>query len=53
MIVAEWETLKLPLSLSSLKGKAAGRISHLASKIVDKSVFYHLSVEPPLGLSQI
>lgn len=53
MIVADCETVKLPLSLSTLKGKAAGCISHLASKRVDKSVFYHLSVEPPLGLSQI
>lgn len=53
MIVADCETVKLPLPLSTLKGKAAGRISHLASKIVDKSVFYHLAVEPPLGLSQI
>lgn len=53
MIVADCETVKLPLSLSTLKGKADGRVSHLASKIVDKSLFYHLSVEPPLGLSQI
>lgn len=53
MIVADCETVKLPLSLSTLKGKAASHISHLASKIVDRSVFYHLSVEPPLGLSQI
>lgn len=53
MITADCEIQKLPLSLSSLKGKAACLIFHLASKKVDKPVVYHLAVEPPFGLSQI
>lgn len=51
--MADCETLKLSLSLSALKRKAACLVFHLASKKVDKPVVYHLAVEPPFGLSQV
>ena len=53
MIMADCGTLKLPLSLSTLKCKAACLIFHLARKKVDKPVVYYFAVERPLGLSQI
>lgn len=51
--MADCETLKLPLPLSTLKRTAACFIFHLASKKGNKPVVYPLAVEPPLDLSQI
>lgn len=47
MIMADCEILKLPLSLSTSKGKAACLILHLASTNVDKAV----ALSPCCGIS--
>lgn len=47
MLMADFETPKLPSSLSTFRCKAAWLIFHLASKKLDKPLVYHLAVSLP------